>query len=133
MGSLMSERKKYFKKASLYVTAVRLDLVTEGFTYQKWGDVQTCKPGDWLVNNQEETYTIDGETFERTYRLLSPGVYVKKAPVWAEVAGRPGKIKTKEGITHYERGDYIVFNDEMGIDGYAISKESFEEMYELAD
>jgi hypothetical protein len=129
----MGERKKYLKKASLYVVAVRLDLDTEGFTYQKWGGTQTCKAGDWLVDNQGDTYTVDGETFAKTYRRLSPGVYAKATPVWAEEADRAGRIRTKEGLTHYEQGDYIVFNDEDGSDGYAISRESFEEMYEPAD
>ena len=129
----MPKLKKYFKKPKLFVTAVQVDLRTEGFVYQKWGGTQTCKAGDWLVNNLGDTYTVDKETFDRTYRSLSPGVYVKVTAVWAEVADLPGKIQTKEGLTHYKRGDYIVFNDQEGSDGYAMSKESFEEMYEPAD
>lgn len=129
----MAERRKYFKKATSFVTAVQLDLDTEGFTYQKWGGTQTCKSGDWLVNNDDDVYTVDGATFERTYRLVNTGVYVKKTPVWAEVAEAPGKVETREGVTHYLAGDYIVYNDPEGGDLYAVQAEIFEEMYEPSD
>jgi hypothetical protein len=48
--------------------------------------------------------------------------------------GNPGAIKTKEGETHYQPGDYIVFNsvEENESDRYAIIREKFETMYELA-
>lgn len=64
--------------------------------------------------------------------MLSPGVYYKSASVWAEVAEAAGKIKTKEGKTEYEAGDYIVYNEEDGSDAYAVSREKFESMYEIA-
>ena len=72
---------------------------------------RTVSAGDWLVNNGGDVYTVERETFERTYRMVSPGVYVKIQPVWARVADEDGKIQTKEGETHYEAGDMIVFND----------------------
>ena len=112
------------------MTAVRLDLDTDGFTYRKWGGTQHCKRGDWLVNNQGDVYTVDGETFERTYRQVSPGVYEKNAPVWAEQAETPGTIQTKEGSTGYQKGDYLVFNDPGGKDGYAMTAETFHALYE---
>jgi hypothetical protein len=127
----MGERKRYRKRAATNVTAVKLDLDTDGFVYRKWGGEQSCKPGDWLVNNQGDTYTIDAETFARTYAEISPGVYKKTAEVWAEVADSAGSIKTLEGETHYQMGDYLVFNDEQGSDGYAISCDKFESLYEL--
>lgn len=126
----MSERRRYKKKASSFVTAVRLDVETEGFTFRKWGAEQRCKRGDWIVDNEGDVYTVDAEVFARTYRKLSPGVYVKTTPVWVEVAAAPGAIATKEGKTHYERGDYIVFNEEQDGDGYAVTKSKFEETYE---
>ena len=126
----MSPRKKYKKRTSTYVTAVKLDLDTEGFVYRKWGGVQTCKPGDWLVNNQGDTYTIDAQTFADTYEETSPGVYTKTSEVWAEVADSDGVIKTLEGETRYQAGDYLVYNDDGGKDGYAISHDKFESLYE---
>ena len=128
-----SRRRKYRKKAAYFVTAVQLDLDTDGFTYRKWGDEQRCKAGDWLVENRGDTYTVDRETFAKTYRFLSPGVFAKTTPIWAEVARESGKIQTKEGATHYQAGDYVVFNSSDGTDGYAIEKAVFEEMYEAAD
>jgi len=128
----MAERRKYRKRADAFVIAVRLDLDTDGFTYRKWDDVQTCKPGDWIVDNEGDVYTVDAETFRRTYREVERGRWVKAAPVWAEVAETDGKIRTKEGATHYRAGDYIVFNEPDGGDGYAVTAEKFRSMYEPA-
>jgi hypothetical protein len=122
--------QEYRRKKRTSVTAVRLDLDTEGFTYRKWGGAQRCKRGDWLVNNQGDVYTVDGETFDRTYRMVSPGVYEKDAPVWAERAETSGAIETKEGSTSYKAGDYRVFNDPDGKDGYAMTSATFDSLYE---
>ena len=127
----MENRKRYRKKAGQFVTAVRLDLDFDGFTYRKWGADQRGKPGDWLVRNQEDTYTIDAEVFAKTYRELSPSVYVKSTRIWAEVATEPGRVETAEGVSHYGAGDYLVSNNEDGSDAYCISAEKFGEMYEL--
>ncbi|MCP4203937.1 MAG: hypothetical protein GY769_18625 [bacterium] len=128
----MGELRRFRKKAGTAVTAVQVDLDTKGFSYRKWGDTQFCKRGDWLVNNQGDVYTIDGETFEATYRPAGAGVYVKLTPVWAEAVEEAGVIETKEGATHYEVGDYLVYNDRDRKDGYAVSAAKFEEMYEPA-
>ena len=126
----MGTRRKYMKREGTPVVAIQLNLDTSGFTYRKWGGDQTCKPGDWIVNNMGDIYTVDRETFERTYSANSLGCYRKTAPVWAEIADRDGAIKTKEGITRYKAGDYLVFNDEAGQDGYSVTASSFEAMYE---
>lgn len=107
-----------------------MNLDTEGFVYKKWGAEQRCKRGDWLVDNAGEIYTVDAEVFAKTYRRVSPGIYVKTTPVWAEVAALPGSVVTKEGKSLYKTGDYLVFNNEDGTDGYCISAEKFETMYE---
>src|SRR2546425_12528427 len=86
------------------------------------GSTQRCKPGDWLVNNNGDVYTVDAETFARTYQPTGPGTYVKATPVWAEVAGSAGEIRTKEGSTRYAAGDYIVSNEADGGDAYAIAE-----------
>lgn len=129
----MSGRQKYVRRSSEAVVAVRLALETDGFTYRKWGATQTCKPGDWIVNNGGDVYTVDHESFARTYREVGAGTYVKTTPVWAEAATEAGRVRTKEGETHYVAGDYLVFNEEAGADGYAVSKARFEEMYERAE
>lgn len=126
----MTGRRAYVKKSASRVVAVRLELETAGFTYQKWGGTQTCKAGDWLVNNEGDVYTVDGETFARTYRAVSPGVFEKATPVWAEKTGQAGQIATKEGVTRYSADAYLVYNEEDGTDGYAVEAEAFEKMYE---
>ncbi len=126
-------RKQYRKKSTETVTAVQLDLDTEGFSYEKWGGAQFCKPGDWLVNNNGDVYTIDRQTFADSYEQLSQGCYAKTGTVWAEVAEADGTVSTKEGSTDYRTGDYLVSNDMAGTDSYAVSREKFEEMYEPAE
>lgn len=127
----MTIRRRYRKKADQFVVAVRLRLDTAGFTYRKWGGEQRCKPGDWLVDNQGDVYTVDGEAFAKTYRRVSPGIYVKTTPIWAEVAALPGSVPTKEGRSHYGAGDYLVYNNPDGTDAYCITAAKFEAMYEL--
>jgi hypothetical protein len=124
----MAEPRRYRKKPDRFVTAVQLRLEIEGFRYKKWGDVQTCKAGDWIVDNEGDVYTVAGDVFERTYERRSPGVYVKVARVQAWRAEAAGSIETREGRTHYEAGDYLVEN-EAG-DVWAVSAAKFEEMYE---
>lgn len=126
-------RRQYRKRPTEFVTAVQIDLDIDGFTYRKWGSTQTCKRGDWLVNNAGDTYTVDGASFARTYRPTGPGTYVKSTPVWAEIASAAGDVRTKEGATHYEPGDYLVSNEADGGDTYAVEKEAFEKMYEAVE
>lgn len=130
---MTANRRKFTKRPDQAVVAVRLDLETPGFAYQKWGATQTCKRGDWIVNNDGDVYTVDGETFARTYRHVDGGRYVKTTPVWAEEAPAAGHVATKEGTTQYAAGDYLVFNEADGGDAYAVSKAKFEAMYEPAD
>jgi len=122
--------KKYRKRENQFVVAVQLELETDGFRYNKWGAVQQCHRGDWLVNNGGDVYTINEDSFASTYREVKPGQYVKTTPVWAYVAVDAGKVQTKEGTTEYKRGDYWVANNPDGSDAYAVSKDKFEEMYE---
>jgi hypothetical protein len=130
MIETMGTRRRYRKKADQFIVAVQLDLDTDGFTYLKWGAEQRCKRGDWLVDNEGDIYTVDSEVFAKTYRNTGPGIYVKTTPVWAEIADRPGSVITKEGESHYQAGDYLVYNNEDGTDAYCISAAKFESMYE---
>lgn len=129
----MSNLGKYLRRDNTPVTAVQLDLDLERFTYRKWGGVQTASAGDWLVNNDGDVYTVDRESFEHSYRQVSPGIYKKFAPVWARRAGTAGKMPTREGETRYEAGDMLVFNDPEERDGYAMSAETFGKLYRLAE
>jgi hypothetical protein len=127
----MQTRLRYRKKSDRFVVAVQVDLDTAGFSYTKWGAEQRCKPGDWLVDNEGDIYTIDSEVFANTYRRVRPGIYVKAAPVWAEVAAASGVFDTKEGRSHYQKGDYLVYNNRDGTDAYCVSAAKFEAMYDI--
>lgn len=142
MCPLKNDLTCYRRRPGTPVTAIALKLVANPtdqtgdalFTYHKWDATQTAKAGDWLVKNGDEVYTVDRDTFERTYTATdAPGQYVKTGTVWARRAPEPGTIQTKEGSTRYEAGDYLVFNDSQGQDGYAVRAERFLEMYELQE
>jgi len=129
----MQTRKRYKKRPKFYVIAVQFDLDFDVFKFQKWGGNQKCKPGDWLINNDGDVYTVDKEYFRNHYQMISPGVYNKIGEIWAEVAAEAGTIKTKEGSTDYKSGDYLVFDRPEGGEGYAIAKLKFERWYEEVD
>lgn len=130
----MTERQLYRRRPGQPVVAVQLRVQTEGFTYVKpsWGDEpQRCKANDWIVDNDGDVYTIDADSFARTYEAQGPGLYVKTGHVWAEQAAQPGRIATKEGGTAYQAGDWLVSNEADGSDAYAISAEKFPKLYVL--
>ena len=126
-------RRRYRRRPGQDVVAVQLKLDTEGFSYRKWGAAQRCKPGDWLVDNAGDVYTVDDGTFARTYRPTGEGRYVKTTPVWAEVAAEGGFIETREGRSRYTAGDYLVSNQQDGGDAYCVRPAKFEAMYEADD
>ena len=127
----MPNRRRYRKKDNQFVVAVKFDLESDGFSYRKWSAEQHCKRGDWIVDNNDEIYTIDGASFASTYRQTGPGTYVKTTPIWAEIASAAGSVPTKEGRSHYEKGDYIVSNNQDGTDAYCVEAAKFTAMYEL--
>jgi hypothetical protein len=127
----LTSRQQYVRRPDRPVTAVRLALETDGLAYRKWGGEQWAKPGDWIVDNEGDVYTVDADVFARTYRQIGPGAYVKSTPVWAERTSHAGSVKTKEGVTHYDAGDYIVSNNADGSDEYAMTAAKFESLYEL--
>jgi hypothetical protein len=138
MGVTMPQtRRRYIPRPDRPVAAVRLDFDTDGFTfsYRKWGGEQRAKAGDWVVDNDGDVYTVDAAVFARTYRLADagPGRYVKTTAIWAERTEQAGDVRTKEGATHYEAGDYLVSNSEDDSDRYAIAAKKFEALYTLAD
>ena len=83
------------------------------------------------MDNNGDIYTVDSDVFSLTYRQLKPGIYIKTTPIWAAVASEAGSVTTKEGASHYQAGDYLVYNNEDGTDAYCISAAKFESMYEL--
>lgn len=129
----MNQRQRFRRRPGQPVVAVQLRLDMDGFTYRKWGEAQRCKADDWLVDNDGDVYTVDAETFARTYRADGPGIYVKFGKVWAERASAAGRVGTKEGGTRYAEGDWLVSNEPDGSDDYAISAAKFETLYEPDD
>jgi hypothetical protein len=80
-----SGRRRHIRRSDKPIIAVRLSFDTADLTYQKWGGEQRAKAGDWIVDNDGEVYTLDGEVFTRTYRQAGPGTYVKTTPICGPV------------------------------------------------
>ena len=125
--------KQYRKKSDQFVVAIQLALEMHGFEYEKWGGTQTCKSGDWLLENNGEVYTVDAAIFEETYERKAPGIYAKNVVVWAEQAVKDGHLESAEGGQAYQAGRYLVSNDESKTDVYAVAPAMFERMYEPID
>src|SRR5262249_59090970 len=123
-------RRRFVRRPDRPVVAVQMALDTDGLVYRKWGGEQRAKPGDWIVDNDGDVYSVDADVFARTYRRTGPGTYVKSTPVWAEKADRAGTVKTKEGTTSYQPGDDIVSHDADGTDAYAVTAATFESLYQ---
>lgn len=121
----------YTRRKNTVVVAVQLNLDTEGLKYKKWGGEQFAKAGDWLLNNGGEVYTVDKDSFAKTYQELRRGHYIKVSTVYAKIAETDGHIVTKEGKSAYCAGDYLVYNNEDGTDGYCMSSNKFKELYLL--
>jgi hypothetical protein len=122
-------RRRYVRRPDRPVTAVRLMLDTDELAYRKWGGEQRAKPGDWIVDNDGDVYTVDAAVFATTYRQTGPGTFVKTTPIWAEKVQSAGSVSTKEGVTHYQAGDYLVSNHGDQSDRYAMSAAKFEALY----
>jgi hypothetical protein len=123
-------RQRYRRKPDQAVSAICLSLDFDGLSYRKWGNEQRAKVGDWLLDNAGDVYTVDAQSFARTYREVGPGRWVKTTPIWAEQAAQAGSVPTKEGRTDYQAGDWLVSNNADGSDSYAISAAKFEQLYE---
>ena len=108
----------------------------DDLVYRKWGGAQRARAGDWLVDNDGDVYTVAAESFAQTYSPVDavgkPGAFVKHTPIWAVEAAEAGTVATKEGVTHYAAGDFIVSNQPDGEDSYAITRARFEDLYEPA-
>jgi hypothetical protein len=128
---MASSRRQYVRRPDASVVAVRLALDTDGLVYRKWGGEQVAKAGDWLVDNDGDVYTVEADVFARTYREVEGerGAYVKTTPVWAERASEAGGVRTKEGVTQYQAGDYLVSNSSDSTDEYAMTADRFERLY----
>jgi len=126
----MATLRRYRKRPDQAVTAIKLALDTEGLRYRKWGGDQHGQPGDWLVDNAGDIYTVAADVFARTYRQISPGRFIKSTPVWARRTEHAGTLKTREGESHFAAGDYLVFNQPDETDGYCMAAERFHAMYE---
>jgi len=131
-----SKAEKYIYTNEDPIVAVQLNLVLESFEFTKWGGKQTTKRDDWLVINDEDTYTVDNDYFRNFYKKIegSTGLYTQfEATKWAVKAEEADKVVTLEGTTAYKKGDYIVSERKEGGDYYAMDRTKFHKKYQKKD
>lgn len=68
------------------------------------------RPGDWLVESGEDSWTVQKDVFLATYAEQSPGVYRKTAPVHATRLRDDAIVQTLEGDALAKAGDWLVAN-----------------------
>lgn len=120
--------KTYRKKATHTVFAIQAS-IKGNIYYEKWDHNQKATEGDYLVDNEGDVYTVEKVTFESTYTEVGDHRYAKTALVKAEQATESGKIRTLEGLSSHNAGDYIVHNPRQG-DVYVVPQNEFESVYE---
>jgi len=119
---LASEKKTDAVREGQEVTAIHLNLNLDAFIHQKWGRIQGAKHGNWRVERDGQVHIVAEKSFEQTYKKIGPATYTKNGSTWAAPAAEAGIIVTQEGETHFRHGDYIVWNDAAGSDGYAVTE-----------
>lgn len=99
---------------------------------QSWttehGDVMAAEPGDMIVSDGENRWSVKADVFSRTYRPVEGAdMWTKSAPIQVEIARVETRIQTLEGPQTVPAGYAIVH----GVDGelYSMSPERLAERY----
>lgn len=124
--------KFYAKKAAVYAFVSR-DVV---IVNKPWG-IGESKRGDYvIVGPNDDVYTCDATVFKNTYVPVddpkAKNKYKKAQLILAVQQQQDFLIETLEGMEHGLSGDYIAQNPQGG-EQWPISRNTFEEMYELVD
>lgn len=93
----------------------------------KHGSLLSAQPGDWLLKEGGQEWTVARNIFEKTYTACGEGEYVKSAPIRAVKLDAPAVISTLEGESEAKEGDYLASNPEGDI--WPIPAEEFERVY----
>ncbi|MGQ7787939.1 PGDYG domain-containing protein [Nesterenkonia sp. K-15-9-6] len=74
------------------------------------GAVMEAKPGDWIVDDDGQQWSVDAEVFAETYEAVSEGRYRKTGEVRARQIAQPTSLETLEGSDQLDAGDWVVQN-----------------------
>lgn len=74
------------------------------------GELLTGQPGDWLLGEGAQRWTVIDSVFRSTYEAIGDGVYEKRAPVRAMKLPAGLTLATLEGTITLEAGDWMVCN-----------------------
>ncbi len=84
-----------------------------------WGESLTATPGDYILSemdNPNDQWPVNKETFEKTYEIIRPGICIKRAltnlahltDVTAGDANREVTVYTLEGPVTVRAGDFYL-------------------------
>lgn len=74
------------------------------------GDALIGQPGDWLVEDGAQKWTVADAVFRETYEQVDNGTYAKRAPVFARMVSGNVTLVTLEGNIALSPGDWLVCN-----------------------
>lgn len=123
--------KQYERRPDGLIIAIqiRLDLEAGGIAYRKWDSEQWGKRGDWLINDDGDTYTVSAENFANDYELSESGLYRNTAKVWAEEATGSGFVEIRGGTAPFVEGNMLVFSDPDRKEGQVFFYNKFNRLY----
>lgn len=75
------------------------------------GSTMRGKPGDWLISEGDEEWTVDQRIFEESYEEVGVTKYRKASPVRARQLENSTTLETLEGTDCLSAGDWIVMNN----------------------
>lgn len=113
----------------LVVTATRLD--ERKIWRTATGSNLTAQPGDWLLCDGNDNWTVAADVFRATYRNLGGDQYAKFTIVRARQLSSRTTINTLEGPSLAEPGDWLVGNP--GGDAWPVPRADFGRRYEKVE
>lgn len=91
------------------------------------GSTMQAQPGDWLVQSEGDTWSVEDGIFRVTYEHLRDDLYRKVTPVLAVELPAAGTVLSREGMVEAEQGDLLVCN--VTGECWSMPKEKFFQRY----
>lgn len=72
------------------------------------GSLLEARPGDWLLTDGDQEWTVAADVFDRSYRRSPDGRYLKSATVRAVRLTKATEVPTLEGRSTAAAGDWLL-------------------------
>lgn len=128
--------KDYKGKASFNKISKAFQTKEEKIVIKNDGTKLTAFISDWIVEelDTKNKFPISDEFFKERYQPIENenGLYVKKPVIVQAIkVDIETEVFTREGISKAFPGDYIIYTVNGVHDVYPVSKNTFEERYEI--